>query len=100
MTTAELIRTARRKRGLRQFDLAIAIDKSTYYVALLEQGRRRPSRAVAAAISAALRIDIDTSGLRPYNSHSGEAGCGCYACGRRRLAQVQAQHVMHLEPTP
>lgn len=73
MSLGATIQQARKARGLRQSDLAEQIGKSTYYVSLIEQQRRRPSRAVAQAISVVLGVQLDLTGLRPVAPFR----CGC-----------------------
>jgi transcriptional regulator with XRE-family HTH domain len=54
-TLGAQVRRVRLSRGLRQEDLAVALDLSVAYVSLIERGRRNPPITTVMALAQALR---------------------------------------------
>lgn len=57
-TLGTTIAQARKRTGLRQIDIACEVGVTEYYLALIEQGRRRPSGYVARALERVLGVEL------------------------------------------
>ena len=80
-TFGQLLRRLRVDAGLSQARLAARVHFSTPYIANIEQGRRRPTARVAAALDHALGTDpllVRAAGVPVAGSDD-----ACPMCGRR-----------------
>lgn len=69
-----LVRDARIKAGLSQFDLAIKTGVNPTIISQVENGRRTPSLRTATAISQALGISLDEMTKRAARDCGGAGG--------------------------
>ncbi|MCI0544927.1 MAG: helix-turn-helix transcriptional regulator [Actinobacteria bacterium] len=80
MTSARLIREARRRAGLSQSDLAVRAGKAPSAISRWESGRSKPSLETLRQLTAAAGFDLVIS-LAPADAHD-------LALVRRTLAQT------------